>query len=192
MGFVSDQKATDITKQANDFARRFSAVAEAHGFDLPMEVLIPLIELFGQALRSRLSLVAIEKAGQALSAPSLTQEAELLDQPLSGWGTIRKLAEHLKHNREAEIPMASLTQERPPDIEPLLAFLRQQRDDAETARLARVDAAGAWRDGTDEDHEQARRMAERQSGRKLPKRDADDREEIAAREDRIGELLPAL
>lgn len=50
MGFVKDADASERTKRANNYARRFNAVAEAHGFDLPMEVLIPLIELFGEAL----------------------------------------------------------------------------------------------------------------------------------------------
>lgn len=49
--FVTDAKVDDVSRRANTFARRFNTIAEQHGFDLPMEVLIPLIELFGEAMQ---------------------------------------------------------------------------------------------------------------------------------------------
>jgi hypothetical protein len=72
-----------------------------------------------------------------------------------------------------------------PDLEPLIAFIDEQRTRAEQARRARIDESETWRTGSDEDFEAGRLMAERQSGRAMASKSAAEREEIAHRADRI-------
>jgi hypothetical protein len=48
--FVTDGAVSEFSRKANDYARRFNKIAEQHGIDLPMEVIIPLVELFGEAM----------------------------------------------------------------------------------------------------------------------------------------------
>ncbi len=73
----------------------------------------------------------------------------------------------------------------PPPIRALIAFVREKREKAEKAQRWRVEDADGWRSGTDADHESARQMAERHSGRQIPKHKPGEREEIAQRSDRI-------
>ena len=58
----------------------------------------------------------------------------------------------------------------------LRAFLVKKRDDAEQSYKARVEEAASWRHGTDADHEAARKLAQRMSGRPLGKKSADERD----------------
>lgn len=71
----------------------------------------------------------------------------------------------------------------------LIAFIQQQRTRAESGRKSRVEEASAWRTGTAADHEAARQMAERMSGRSMPKHTPEEREANARRAGSIAATL---
>ncbi len=73
----------------------------------------------------------------------------------------------------------------PSTLERLIEFVESLRSKAEQSIKARREEAEIWRHGDEASHRDAHEMAERQSGRKIPYLNADKREEIAARADRI-------
>ena len=67
----------------------------------------------------------------------------------------------------------------------VIQWMTAEREKVVNVVKSRHESAAAWRHGTDADHESARKMAQRQSGRLIDKTTAGEREQFAVREDRI-------
>ena len=70
-------------------------------------------------------------------------------------------------------------------IAALCAFVAGRAMKAESDVKSRIDAAEAWEQGTEEEHESARQLSERMSGRTIPFLNARQRKNVALKERRI-------
>jgi hypothetical protein len=67
----------------------------------------------------------------------------------------------------------------------LLEFVRQKAEKARTSQRVRLGQAATWRDGDEQSHREAHKLAERMGGRKITYQDAASRERLAQIDERI-------
>jgi hypothetical protein len=69
----------------------------------------------------------------------------------------------------------------------LVAFVEAKAADLRKKSSVRLEMAATWRSGTAAENEDARRMAERMMGRKIPRKSKAEREQLALIDERIAE-----